>query len=933
VSKIQDLDTGEVIDVNDADLPSLVTAKNVAIPQGEYDFENPLGERVKVPADQFRQAVDAGFKYVDQSIKEDERLQAEYGDSPVRSLAEGALRSLTLGVSDQLLIKAGADQEGLRERKERNPLSAGTGEVLGIIAPIIASGGATGVARGIGAKVLEKTAAGQVAKIAASAGKGAGQLFKNEIAKGAVKLGVEGGIEGALLGVGKTISEDALGDTEFSAESLAANVGTGALSGVAFGSALGATGAVVSKLGRGAITKLKDKAINELNIPEAEKAILRAQKSAEESLEKIGQSFENPELKQAITELGFKTEPTVGVLSPSIVTKRLEASLAESPSLAGLATGGNLKKFSDELQEKASQLLDKAKDTTPYELGTRARQQIMGGINERLRPAQETLKRVYDDLGQAPVSEQALKLLRTRIKKSDVASLGLDKGLAAKIESVLPELNSINRVNTYKKLIGKEMSMAYRTGDLNQADLLSDIYDTLSRVERKGIEDAALRAGPKRGPKLAQAYTKAFDESMEAYRSIYKEYTPLAEQLGTKLRRPDDFLDWLESAEAEKIGGKLIDLNDYSAALKLNKEFPELYDIARGRKLADFAQKVQGKNGEISFRKFQTAVQKMSPEQKKIMFGFEASQQKRLNQLIKVMSEIPEQINPSDPSINQTFLDMINPLFQGKELLRYAVYRGGDKAIRNYLLKTVPVLTETEKSINKTKSSISRAVNGFYRSSAPTIAVGALALNEDRKIENAKKVYEQVQNDPQAFIDRFMVKNKDLIEAAPNVSMALQQNMVGAMRFLQSKVPSKKTDYLAHEYTPSRSELLGFQEYVEAVEKPLAVFDKMAQGYISPRHIEALKVVYPKLYGALQSDLSARLPKKLTKTQKTMLQQILGVKVSPIADYNLLKSVTGPTVSGAPTQPQGKVPVSGAKMLNQSARNMAGTFDMTMNRP
>lgn len=933
MKQVKDLETGEIVEVDDSNLPNLVVGKKIAIPQGQYDFEDQFGERVKVNADQFRQAVEAGYKYIDETVKQDERLQAEYGDSPVRALAEGALRSLTLGVSDQLLPKVGVDVEGLKERKERNPIAATIGEAGGIIAPILATGGATGVARGIGAKVLEKTAAGQVAKLAAGAGKGASQLFKNEIAKGAAKLGVEGALEGAALGIQQTISEDALGDTEFSAEALMANVGTNALAGATFGAALGATGSVVAKLGRGAFSKLKDKAINELNIPEADKAILRSQKAAEDSLQKLNESFESPELKQAIAELGFKSEPTVGVLSPSIVTKRLEASLAESPSLAGLATGGNLKKFTQELQEKAGTLLEKAKDTTPYELGTRARQQIMQGINERLRPAQETLKRIYSDLGQAPVSERSLKLLRTRLKKSDVAALGMDKGLANRIDSVLPELNSIDRVNTFKKMIGKEMSMVYRTGDLNQAELLSDVYDTLSRVERSAIEEAALRAGPKRGPKLAQAYTKAFDESMEAYRSIYKEYTPLAEQLGTRLKRPDDFLDWIESAEAEKIGGKLVDLNDYASALKLSKEFPELYDIARGRKLADFAQKVQGKNGEISFKKFQTAVGKMTQEQKKILFGFEAAQQKKLNQIIKVMSEIPDQINPSGTSINQTFLDMINPLFQGKELLRYAVYRGGDKAIRQYLLKTVPILSEAEKSVNKTKSTISSAVNGFYRSTAPTITAGALALNEDRKIENAKKVYEQVQNDPQAFIDRFMVKNKDLMDAAPNVTMALQSNMLAGMRFLQSKVPSKKTDYLAHEYTPSRSELLGFQEYVEAVEKPMAVFDKMRNGYISPRHIEALKVVYPKLYGALQSDLSAKMPKKLNKTQKTMLQQILGVKVSPISDYNLLKSVTGPTVSGTPTQQQGSVAVSGAKMLKQSERNMAGTFDMTMNRP
>lgn len=927
--KIQDLSTGEIIDANDAELPSLALAGRVAIPAGEYEFENQLGERIRVPAEEFRQAVEANFKYIDEATKNEERLQKEYGDSPLRSIAEGATRSLTLGVSDQILPKIGIDVEGLAERRRRNPISSAIGEGLGIVAPILATGGAAGAARGVGSKILEKTAAGQVAKVAATAGKGAGSLVKNEIAKGAVSLGVEGAIEGALLGVGKTISEDALGDTEFAAESLMANVGTGALTGAGFGAALGATGAVVSKLGRGAIDKLKTKAIDELDLTAHEKSILRAQMDAEKSLQALGEKFENPELKQAIEELGFKTPPTIGVLSPSLTTKRLESSLAASPSLPGLAVGGSLNKFVTEAQEKAAGLFEKAKETTPFELGNRARQQIMGGVSEKLRPAQDALKRIYDDLGESPVSERSLKLLKTRLQKSDVSALGLDRGLAKRIDDVLPELNTLNRVNMFKKGIGKELAMAYRNGDLNSAELLSDVYDTLKRVEKRAITDAAMAAGPKRGPKLAEAYGKAFEESMEAYRAIYREYQPLAEQLGTKLKRPDDFLDWVESVEAEKLGSRLIDLKDFESAKKLNKDFPELFDIARSRKLADKLKSVTGKDGAISFDKFTTMIGKMDKEERQILFGFDQGAQKRLDNIVKVMRQIPQPINPSGTSINQTFLDIINPLFQGKELLRYALYRGGDSAIRQYLLKTVPVVTEAERQVNRTKSSISSAVNGFFRSSTPSIAIGVLSVrDDDKKMANAKKVYEQIQQNPEAFIDRFIVKNKELLEAAPNTGMALQSRLMAGMRFLQSKVPSSQTEYLAHQYTPSRSELLGFQEYVEAIEKPLSVLDMMKRGYISPRHIEALKVVYPKLYNSIQDDLAAKMPKKLSKTQKTMLQQILGVKVSPTADYLSLQSVMIPQ----PMLESGKkMTAAKAKNLDAGSRSQSG-LDKTLYR-
>lgn len=926
MNRVKSLETGEIVPVDDAELPSLVTTGKYAIPDGEYDFENQLGERIKVGAADFQTAVESGYKYINESVKREERLDAEFGDSPVRAAAEGVARSLTLGVSDQLFT----DKEGVRERKERNAIASGLGEGLGIVAPILATGGAAGVARGIGAKILQKTGAGQVARLAAAAGKGAGSLVKNEIGKGAVKLGVEGAIEGALLGVGKTISEDGLGDTEFSAEALMGNVGLGAASGAAFGGIIGATGGVISKIGRGALRKTQLKAIEELDVPAADKAALKEQFELGKKLDTTNELFENPELKQAIQDLGYKAEPTTSVLSPIESTKRLGTSIADNLSIPGIIERKQLDNFVQETQKKAATFFDSAKDTTPYDLGNRARQEIMGGINERLRPAQDALGRIYQDVGEAPVRDRGMKLLESRLRKNDLVVLKMDKGLAQRIGDTIPYLTTVNRVNTFKKAIGKEMSMAYRTGDTNQASILSDIYDSLSRVERLGIEDAAMAAGPKMGPKLAKQYLGAYDEAMGAYRGIYKEYSPLAEQLGTKLKRPDDFLDWLENLEAEKLGGRLVDLNDYDSALKLNKDFPELFDIARGRKLADFMKKVQDKNQAISPAKFVTAVNKMTPQEKQILFGFEAASQKRLKDITTVMKNLPPGYG-SDTARNLAFMDVLNPLFQGKELLRYAMYKGGDKAIRQYLLKTVPVVTEVENQINRTKGSISSAVNGFYRSSGATVAVGALALSEDKKTENAKKIYEQIYQDPQSFVDRFVLKNKDLTESAPNVSAALQAKMLAGMRFLQSKVPSKQTDFASHEYTPSRSELLSFQEYVEAVEKPMKVFEKMKNGYISPRHIEALKVVYPKLYSSLQEDLNAKMPKKLSTYQKTMLQQILGVKVSPTASYEVMQLINTP--QGQPQQqaPQRKVPVSAAQNFDVAGRAQTG-LDRTVYR-
>lgn len=938
--QVRNNQTGEVENIeSDAQLPELVSSGKVSIPNKDYEFESPEGEKYNVGAQGFLDAIKSGWKYRDSDTIHKEKLEEKYGNETAKALLYGGLRGASLGISDAILTKTGlAEPEELSAIKEYNPVASNVGEIGATIAPVLLSGGTGGVAA-ISRKMLPSL----LNEGAEYVGKRAASNIASSVAKKALEVGVTGAIDGALMGIGQTVSEAALGDAEFNAESLLSNVGTGALVGGGLGVLGGASFEYIKKASKGVLGQAKKKIIDSLDIPESEKQSLIRQSASDELIEKSSRMFdEDTEIKAAAQRLGLSTPPS-GVMSNSNITKGLEASLEDSPSLAGMLVQNETRPFKDELRRNVEGLVEAGVEKTAYDAGEEVKKELYQGINERLRPAQDGLKTIYNTFGEFDVSERVNKTLSNRIAKSDLYKLSLDKGLVDNIQNTIANVKTLNQANIFKKQIGKQLAAEFRKPERNMAviDILDDVYSTMSRMEEKAISDAAKTLGPKTGVKAEKEALNIYRESMQRYRDIYKDYGPIADQLGIKLKSPDVFLDTLSETPNEKIQRKLIDLNDYDSAKKLKMKYPEIFDIGRKRKLAELADKIKGPKGDISLRKFVTAVDKMSPQQQEILFGFDGKMKQRISDLKKVIRKIPDDANPSRTSINFSFMDMLNPVFQGKELARYAVYKGGDKAIKDYLLKVTPALAAIESSANKQKGKIANSVSGFFKASGLGVTAGSLEAFSDKDMEKAKESYEAVQSNPEEIINQYVRNNKQLMEAAPETANALQQRIIAGVQFLQHKTPHRDQDYIGEKLQPSRSELMKFHDYVTAVEKPQVIYEQLKQGYMNPNTLETLRVVYPKTYENIQAEILARMPKNLTRAQKIQLQPLLGSKVTPAMDYKNLMILQGKTPgsqqanaqinSQANGQMPPKIPVTGAKNINHANR-MATGLDKTIYR-
>src|SRR5690606_14111265 len=101
-----------------------------------------------------------------------------------------------------------------------------------------------------------------------------------------------------------------------------------------------------------------------------------------------------------------------------------------------------------------------------------------------------------------------------------------------------------------------------------------------------------------------------------------------------------------------------------------------------------------------------------------------------------------------------------------------------------------------------------------------------------------------------------------MVDAA--LADALETMANRRISFLARKLP-KKPDFLRHTvgpdtWVPNSQDIRTFARYVDAVDNPQGVEERLADGTISPEDVEAYKEVYPERYRDLRNQIAARLP-------------------------------------------------------------------------
>lgn len=188
-------------------------------------------------------------------------------------------------------------------------------------------------------------------------------------------------------------------------------------------------------------------------------------------------------------------------------------------------------------------------------------------------------------------------------------------------------------------------------------------------------------------------------------------------------------------------------------------------------------------------------------------------------------------------------------------------------------------------------------------------------------------------NDPQGVERRIREKvpSADAELVAQIIEVAQRK-----LSFLQDKAPKdpRPPSLILSPFMPSRAATETFARYVRAADDPATVFEDAADGFLSTEGIEALRAIYPRLYGEAQSVLMERADKfqqSLPYARRLLLGSLFDVPIDGTMTPEYRSAMAAASQAGGPQQ--GNAPQQGvAPSIAGSAAKVAQMADPNSNR-
>lgn len=779
-------------------------------------FIDQSGEIYDLPKTEVSKALQMGFSPATAEDIRGYEDQKKYGEgilNPLLAGAAGAASTLTFGGSDQLLAgknkKTGerlVEPETLKKLEEYNPTASLVGQVGGAVLPSIFAPEAS--LPGLVGRVGEATTAGAKALIGS-------ESLAARMAASAAGQAVEGG----AYGLGNLVHEEALGDANFNAESILANVGTGAL----FGGGLGAA------------------------IPVGSAALSGTKKAFDSLLEKSSAYTEKLSSLAAQKVLGITRADAIQIKKQALdgaseqlnILKNIPQRAMEKGILDPFISTEERLKRAWNLRKDAGGRMDEA----------------IGATDKNLRFSTQFLKDQLEGLGQKfknPLNEDELPIWNNLLKTID--SKGMKGEITLKdVSAMRTDLKEIaypgkrRPVNpSPKQQLAKDADDALR--DI-QKDVVSlqageKVLNILKSSEEFGRteEGAAILAELQPIADLQASTTKLVGKGKKALtQRVFDTDTKISPEAMSLLKEGPDGTSALERA-IEAIDKNKDMFKNVPKDFEALKKYPEA--------IRDYH---TAKNSE------KWLVNKVVSEENRSPLGMKDM----------VFSGVGAAVAGA-PGAVATYL--------GKKAIDeygMALVANMDRA-----LKQVREFTTVDKVLSKMNKATADNIRSFMEGAKKVTNVGPAPLVphlpgfdevRDRLNEMANS-FEVLQNN----LDENPFK-----ETMPNTTSAMNNKKLNSIEFLKSKLPVQQQAGAFGGYLPpSKSDLYSFYKYLNTVNNPLdTLFHEFKEGSLQPETVETIKAVYPDIYKKVSIDLLLQAgedPEKLTYKQKLQLSLFFG---------------------------------------------------------
>lgn len=859
-----------------------------------------------IPDNKFQPAVNQSPVFVPED--KFESYEDKYGSLPQAAIAgvEGVARGLTLGTSDYVAGKL-SSPEAVRARQEVNPTASIGGNIAG-------GAGLIGLTGGLAAPA-EAALAGSVAPTAARA------------------LGFAA--EGAMFGAANTISDLALGDTNVNAEKVLMDIGLGA----ALGGGLGLLSKGLEALPslRKAAPALEDVKPTEPpsgGTPPIESEIptpdsLKKMQEGIENFKYMGQNLDAPlpraeVVAQAVERLpDLQIKPTEMHLENLDPTKQVrnEAILKQShegEDVFNKWSNGMRNELANKTESTIEQISpDHEVSTIPEENGEYAKKALEDSYEakkDELKPAYkaiEKLETAEPGSHQWPLIDIFTQLFPKAAEAFDT-STGVLKigerptGIASEawdaMKEVVERSKKIASIQDLKDL-RSEVSMKITPTMNNSARGQLETLAASMTDYIQGQIDKAVGAG-------GEALPMSFRDALKGWAINEKNISQAAKAFGFNIVRGE-----FESGVSKPASTMLTKMFKNEESVRLLKSIvtPKEFNNLTKRYLAQMRDVIT-KDGVISSAKFGTFLNKNGAALREALPPETLQRLLDLNTVQRLVPDLP-MANSSKSAYS--LWEMVKKAGSAHgilgaleekltSVLKTSQANSQFDAVMSGRAEQAEKMGVIQKIIKKSTDKIDKATEAVFSGAARgAFFSGATKAISGDYSERVKQVKEL--NDPSAMMDHFQKSTGAMQSAAPNITQSLNQAMVRATEFLNSKIPAPHNQFvLSNEYKPSAAAKDRFNHYYNVVHDPLLALDELRFGILTSDTMEALKTVHPNLLVEMQKGIMSHFDeetaKKLPYSTKMSLSTFLG---QPLDEHMTPQSVIGYQVSlGMPQQSQ-----------------------------
>lgn len=831
--------------------------------------KNEQGQLGHIPLDQAQDALREGYSLATPEEAKEQRLQSEYGEgfgTELQAFGEGALRGLSIGLSDAAMRGLGVSAEGLRERRERNPIASTTGEIAGVAAPLIASSvaGPAGPAGVIAAR----TPVGLLARGSMAAGEaGAAALQGSRVANvlgRATAPALGSAIEGAAYGLGASVSEDMLGESGINAERVVQNVGLGGLFGGALGGFFGSLARATPETIVDDAVRATTDSVNPQNIDE----VARASGIDEGYIASFGRERAGASKTRADADiLGAPVAP--GMVGGKEVQK-LSDMIRASSSAPARAHSAIYDQGFEIAEKKTLEALGEMSGKSMAEVGDELKDSFIRTYETKTKPFEEGYERLRESTSHIQISDKSKERIANNIYKLKVNNYNSDQ--KALIDDVVRNLmDNTTTVEGLRSIVTGVNKAATEKPEL--WGVSGDIAERLGSFVDRSIVKAVneMPAGLRGEGKKILTEKAALGESYKGFR---KQMNQLGEALfgGKRINGPQHFLKLLDDTNPEKFAAKLFTKKNAKHLSFMSQNFPQETELLKRYVKDQMVKKAGGIKGEMArmnsiFKEYDGL------EKEARNFLFNAEERKVIEAAKGYLGSFPPKFNGSNTAhAADTLQFWSSPTSAiGITARDYAMVKA-IKGLGPLEQRQAKALTKLEKLIRTTSTKVedgTRAIVRGSRQAFKNVPAGALGSaggagaidNDDEK--STLKLINDLSSDPERLIEKLDGATNDLMPFAPKISTSVGVTATNAVQFLASKAPVRPNmGPLAGEYEFSQQEISKFNRYADIVEDPVSILEQVASGTLTSEAMETIQNVYPALYSEMKLSLLSQITER-----------------------------------------------------------------------